>query len=176
MSLRQIIRGIDHIGITVPDIESATTYFVAAFGAEVVYEVLTTDNPPLGGTEIEATVGITSGTTVRAIRLLKLHGGPSLELFEYEAANQRTPAIPSDFGLQHFAIYVDDLAGAAERVRQAGGRLLSGPTDLPAIEGGPGNQFWYTLTPWGMTIEIITYPSSQPYQQITDLKRWLPPV
>jgi len=176
MNKPNIIRGIDHLGITVPSIESATEYFKTAFGAEVLYDVLTDRDVPLGGHEIESAVGIAEGTRVRAIRLLRLHDGPSLELFEYIAAGQRTPAIPSDFGLQHLAIYVDDLAEAASRVRAAGGEVLPGPTDLPAIEGGPGNKFWYTRTPWGMTIEIITYPGSQPYEHRTKMRRWRPPV
>lgn len=32
------IRGMDHIGITVPDIKQATTFFGAALGAELLYE------------------------------------------------------------------------------------------------------------------------------------------
>ena len=32
----QIVRAIDHVGLTVPDIEAATEFLVAAFGAEVV--------------------------------------------------------------------------------------------------------------------------------------------
>lgn len=31
------VRGIDHIGITVPDIEKATLFFERAFGAQVLY-------------------------------------------------------------------------------------------------------------------------------------------
>lgn len=170
------MRGVDHLGITVPDIESATQYFISALGAEVLYDVLTAAEPPLGGPEIESAVGISQGVTVRAIRLLRLHDGPSLELFEYQSSDQKSPAIPSDFGLQHLAIYVDDIAAAAQRIEQAGGRLLSGPMDLPAIEGGPGNKFWYTRSPWGMTIELITYPSSQPYEHETERRRWRPPL
>ncbi len=129
--------GIDHLGITVPDIKSATEYFVAAFGTEVIYDVLSNRDTPLGGDEIEAAVGIARNTTVRAIRLLKLHDGPSIELFEYAGAEQRASSIPSDFGLQHLAIYVDDMAAAAERVQRAGGHLLAGPNGRwrPPIPG-----------------------------------------
>ena len=169
------MRGIDHLGITVPNVESATGYFIHALGAEVMYDVLRAGEPPLGGADIECAVGISEGTTVRAIRLLRLHDGPSLELFEYQSGRQQPAAIPSDFGLQHLAVYVDDIFAAAARVKEAGGVLLSGPMDLPAIEGGPGNRFWYTRTPWGMTLELITYPSSQPYERNTQLRRWTPP-
>src|SRR5436305_8634942 len=79
MPIQPMVRGIDHLGITVPDVESATHYFVSAFGAEVLYDVLSPSETPLGGPEIEAAVGIAAGTVVRAIRLLRLHEGPSLE-------------------------------------------------------------------------------------------------
>lgn len=174
MPIQSTVRGIDHLGITVPDIESATRYFVSAFDAEVLYDVLSPNETPLGGPEIEAAVGIAAGTAVRAIRLLSFRKGPSLELFEYGASSQKTPAIPSDFGLQHMAVYVDDIATAAQRVQQAGGQLLAGPVDLPEKEGGPRNQFWYTRAPWGMTIELITYPSPQPYEKTTNKRRWRP--
>lgn len=169
-----VVRGVDHIGITVPDIDGATRYFVDAFGAMPLYDVLSMDDEPLGGPDIEAAIEVAEGTLVRAIRLLKFPDGPSLEIFHYQAANQQTPAIPSDFGLQHLALYVDDLLAAAERIKNAGGRLLRGPMDLPALESGTGNKFWYTKTPWGMTIELITYPSPQPYEQASKSKRWKP--
>ena len=39
------IRGIDHIGITVPDIETATTFLCEALGAKVIYESLKHTTP-----------------------------------------------------------------------------------------------------------------------------------
>lgn len=168
------IRGVDHLGITVPDIESATRYFVEALGAEVLYDVLKRSEPPLEGREVESWVGVSRGTAVFAIRLLRLHEGPSIELFEYKSDARKAAALPSDFGLQHLAVYVDDIQAAAERVRDAGGFLLKGPVALPAIEGGAGNEFWYTRTPWGMTIELITYPSRSPFERDTGQRRWKP--
>ena len=47
------VRGIDHVGVTVPDIEAATTFLIEAFGARVVYESFTTDQPPQGSPEID---------------------------------------------------------------------------------------------------------------------------
>ena len=98
MSDRAGVRGIDHLGITVPNLDSATQYFIRALGAEIIYDVLLAGETPLGGPAIEAAVGLTSGTLVRAIRLLRLHDGPSLELFEYEISGQKPPAIPSVCG------------------------------------------------------------------------------
>ena len=41
--------GIEHIGMTVPDIDAATTFFDQAFGATLVYEGLSRSDPPMGG-------------------------------------------------------------------------------------------------------------------------------
>lgn len=40
------VRAIEHVGITVPDMEAATRFFVEAFGAEKLYDML---DAPLGG-------------------------------------------------------------------------------------------------------------------------------
>ncbi len=32
-------RGVEHVGMTVPDIEAATSFFVGAFGAEILFDM-----------------------------------------------------------------------------------------------------------------------------------------
>ena len=81
---------------------------------------------------------------------------------------------PSDFGIQHICLYVDDIDAAA-RLAAAGGTLLSEPGDLPGGDAGAGNRYVYTRTPWGSTIELVTYPSPQAYESRTELRRWRPP-
>ena len=44
--------GIEHVGMTVPDIDPATTFFEQAFGAELVYDGLKRTDAPLGGSEM----------------------------------------------------------------------------------------------------------------------------
>lgn len=81
--------------------------------------------------------------------MLRLGEGPNLELFTYSGTSQRDPVVPSDFGIQHFCVYVDDIDEAADRLERAGARLLSAPTDLPGGDAGPGNRYLYARTPWG---------------------------
>jgi len=46
-----------------------------------------------------------------------------------------------------------------------------------AISGlTPGNRYVYARTPWGSTVELVTYPSTQAYQAGTPLRRWRPPA
>ena len=84
------------------------------------------------------------------------------------------PVAPSDFGIQHFCVYVDDIDAAAARLEKAGGVLLSAPGDLPGGDAGAGNQYVYARTPWGSTVELVTYPSPQAYEATTSLRRWRP--
>jgi catechol 2,3-dioxygenase-like lactoylglutathione lyase family enzyme len=165
------IRAIEHVGITVPDLEQATTFFTKAFGAETLYDML---DEPLAGPAVEAGLGIPAGATVKSIRMMRLGEGPNLELFVYSGTTQREPVVPSDYGLQHFCIYVDDIDKAASQLEEAGGTLLSQPNDLPGGDAGAGNRYLYARTPWGSTIELVTYPSTQAYEAGTQLRRWRP--
>ncbi|MBN9112276.1 MAG: VOC family protein [Pseudonocardia sp.] len=165
------VRAIEHIGLTVPDLEQATTFFAEAFGAEHVYDMI---DEALSGPAIESGLGVPAGATIEAIRMLRLGNGPNLELFTYSGVPQRDPLVPSDYGLQHFCVYVDDMDAAAARLEKAGGTLLSAPGELPGGDAGPGNRYVYARTPWGSTVELVTYPSAQAYESGTALRRWRP--
>ncbi len=108
------------------------------------------------------------------VRVLRLHNGPNLELFEYLVDDQRPAARPSDFGLQHIAIYVEDIDASATAIERCGGTLLQGPGDMVHAEAGPANRWRYVLTPWGMTIEIVAYTHME-YEKSMSKRRWTPP-
>src|SRR5215475_11675562 len=97
-----VVRAIEHVGITVPDIEEASAFLEAAFGAEVLYDM----KPDPGALQVdsaldsEATLGIRPGALWKSSRMLRLGDGPSIELFEYSDEEQAAPAIASDFGIQ----------------------------------------------------------------------------
>jgi catechol 2,3-dioxygenase-like lactoylglutathione lyase family enzyme len=109
------------------------------------------------------------------MRMLCFPDGPSVELFEFDAPDQRSAVIPSDLGLQHLALYADDIEATCALVVAAGGEVLGDPApiELP-LEAGPGNKWCYTRTPWGMTIELITFPGPMGYEATTALRRWKP--
>jgi catechol 2,3-dioxygenase-like lactoylglutathione lyase family enzyme len=150
-------RGIDHVGITVPDLEAATEYFAAVFAAETEQEVWAKSAKPAKGERVEQSLGLPSGAEMRAARMLRLPEGPRIELFEYWAPEQAPPLSPSDFGLQHLAIFVDDMDGACRRIEENGGELMSGPHRMPDPDCGPDDRYRYTRAPWGTTIELVSY-------------------
>ncbi|MGY5958589.1 VOC family protein [Kosakonia sp. BK9b] len=173
--MQHTIRGIDHIGITVPDIEDATRFLTQALGAELIYQSVAPDEKGPDNAAQQKTLRLVPGTVIKSVRMLKLQHGPGIELFEMHGPDQREPPRASDFGLQHFAVYSDDIDAALQRFKAAGGEVFTAPQPLGfPTEKGEGNQFCYGRTPWGSIVEFIAYPSAMPYEQETTLRRWRP--
>ncbi|HAU5565756.1 TPA: VOC family protein [Serratia fonticola] len=170
-----IIRGMDHIGITVSDINEATQFFEQAFGAQVIYDSVALTDEDVKGQEAEKILNLFPGTEISAVRMLTLQHGPGLELFEMKGPQQNQPQRPSDFGIQHFGVYVDDMQEAINRFENAGGKMFTAPQPLMfPTEIGNNNYFCYGQTPWGSVIELISLPSAMPYEKTTSLRRWKP--
>lgn len=168
------ISGMDHVGITVPDIDQATEFFCEALGAELIYTSVAPGDD-LDQSAQQHTLKLVPGTQVKAVRMLKLHHGPGIELFEMHGPEQSDPPRASDYGLQHFAVYTPDINRAIQRFEAAGGVMFTEPKPLSfPTERGEGNVFCYGRTPWGGIIEFISRPSPMPYEQQTPLRRWKP--
>jgi catechol 2,3-dioxygenase-like lactoylglutathione lyase family enzyme len=160
--------GIEHIGITVPDIPAATEFFEHAFGADVLYELMTpkVKEEVFDKEDLSEGLGVPRGAQITKMRMIAIGDGPLIELFEWEVDGQRPPVMPSDLGIQHMCIYVDDIHAAAARIVEAGGKALpGGPVNMFGLEGGEGNMAWYTQTPWGSTIELICHPTTMPHEE-----------
>lgn len=168
-----VIRGVNHIGITVPDIEAAKSFLVEAFGGQVIYQSFGPQDPPRRGAAFEQAVGACPGTVVRTQAMVKVGTGPDIELFEMHGSEQARPIRASDFGITHFALYTDDIDASVERFEKAGGTPLTAPRTIPyATEKGVGNRVCYGRMPWGTTMEFITTPDRMAYRDQTDLRRW----
>ncbi|WP_077622599.1 VOC family protein [Sediminibacillus massiliensis] len=166
-------RGIEHAGITVPDIDQATDFFQKAFGAEICYDVLTPDQSSQKGVKAEHHLGLPEGAEIYHIRLLRLGNSSNIELFQIGKAEQTEPVQLPGYGLTHLALYVDDIGSATEKFQTAGGCLLSEPFPLPGVESGPRNVTVYGQAPWGMLLELISYPDGVDYPE-DSRKRWTP--
>jgi catechol 2,3-dioxygenase-like lactoylglutathione lyase family enzyme len=153
------IRTIDHVALTVPDLDQATEYFTKAFDGRIVYEGQTREEEPLAGPVNEKRFGMPEDGKVAARRVMNIGGSVNVELFCYEGMKHQPPAHTYDYGLQHFAVYVDDLQQAARDVLAAGGRLYETDAYIEAVKNGRGpSQGWlYTETPWGSVIEMVTF-------------------
>jgi catechol 2,3-dioxygenase-like lactoylglutathione lyase family enzyme len=154
---------LDHIGLTVPELESAVEYFRGNYGFELLYV-----HGPYGDAEGDWSVRefeLHARAMVERVAMLRL-GSLQLELFEWSSPDQeqRMPR-QSDHGGHHIAFYVDDVAKAAEHLRGRGVKVIGTVKALPGPEAGPGGEFVFTETPWGLRVELCSYPNGKAYEK-----------
>lgn len=149
------IQAIDHVALTVPNIDTATSFFKQAFGAAVAVD----EGTLLAGPLAETVFGMPKGGRVVARRVLKIGSSVNIELFQYTGMAQRPAAHTYDFGLQHFTVRVADLQRAAEDFTRAGGSLLQTAEYKEMVKNGcsPHEGWLYGRTPWGTIIEMVTF-------------------
>lgn len=153
-------KGIEHIALTVPDVAEATRFFQKAFDAVILYDGHTPNDPPIEGADAEKIFGMPSGGRWIWRRILSL-GGSRLELFQYENTPHQHPPHTYDYGISHFAVFVDDLKKAVQDVEAAGGHAYA-TYDSERGQAAPvrSAKGWvYVETPWGSVIEIVTFPT-----------------
>lgn len=165
------LRGTDHIGFTVPDLDQAVRFFVDVIGCEAFYDL----GPFQSDSDWMAEhLNIHPRAVMKRLKFLRCRNGSNFEIFEYESPDQnRTQPRNSDVGGHHLAFYVDDMAAALEHLRKHGVRILGEPT---VRESGPsGGQTWvYFLSPWGMQLELVSYPRGKAYERDTPRRLWHP--
>ena len=166
--------GIEHVGITVPDIDTAETFFHQAFNAVTLYALIDHDQPPSGGEAIHQMNGLNPGTAMSEVRMLRLGNGANVELFSLTGYGRKEAAGINDMGLTHLGVYCADIGAATARFARAGGELLAGPNPLSGCEAGEGNAFRFGKTPWGMLVEFLHFPAPLAYNKGSQLKRWNP--
>ena len=76
------LTGIEHIGLTVPDIEAATTFFKDVLGAEALYDI----GPFEDASDWMANhLAPVAGAHIYRMRVLRIANGPVLELMQFTA-------------------------------------------------------------------------------------------
>src|SRR5918995_1116825 len=152
------LRGVDHVGITVPDMEQATAFFVDVLGCELLYE-----REPPGDDSPRDRLGVPAGSRIKAVSFLRCANGANIELFEFYSPDQREEfPRPSDVGIQHLAVYVDDLDAAVEHLRRHEVNLMSGPNPLPGPEAGKVTGFIYPRPRGGRTVQRTSRRAAVP--------------
>ena len=124
------IRGIDHIGVVVPNLEQATKFLQEALGAQVIYQSISKSDRPLEGEEIETQTSLFRDTKITGLSMIRIEDGPDIELFEMHGPVMHPPAQSSDFGMTHMAFYADNPEAAVDRFERAGGVVFMRPTRI----------------------------------------------
>ncbi len=157
--------GVDHIGLTVPDLKQGIDFFTNVLGCEHVYTAGPFSDPKGDWMKVSLDVDARAETTLAMVRC-----GPSqnIELFQYTAKDQvKTPPKNSDIGGSHIAFYVEDLPKAVEYLKSVPGvKVLGTPTPVSGQPNG-GETIIYFQTPWGQAMELLTYPKGLDYEKTT---------
>lgn len=170
------IKGIEHIGLTVPDIQAAEQFFINALDASVLYRIVPSDAPEkaIDGNSMTPVNGFPPEMKVTGLSMLRLGNGCNVELFQLQPeVSARADSIGQP-GINHFSVYVDDIQLAGEKMKRHGAQMFAGPNDCFAQEAGKGNQTWFCRTPFGVLIELITLPDAIRYDAGATATRWLP--
>jgi catechol 2,3-dioxygenase-like lactoylglutathione lyase family enzyme len=163
------LRGTDHIGLTVPNLEEATRFFVDVLGCEQFYDI-----GPFGAEDdwMATNLNVHPRAVVKKLRFFRCRNGSNYEIFEYESPDQRAEMPKnSDIGGHHLALYVDDVPVAVEYLKSHGIRVLGEPTVRTA--GPSSGQTWvYFLAPWGLQFELVSFPNGKAYERDTSRRLW----
>jgi catechol 2,3-dioxygenase-like lactoylglutathione lyase family enzyme len=156
------LSGVDHIGLTVPDLEQARQFLVDVLGCEYMYTL-----GPYRHDDSDwmaEHLNVHPRAVMQELHFFRCRGQAIFEVFQYSAPDQDT-TLPrnSDIGGHHVAFYVDDLDAAVEYLRSHNVRLCGDPT---ASSGPSEGQRWiYFLSPWGMQFELVSYPNGKAFDR-----------
>lgn len=149
------LTGLDHVGITVPDIEEATRFLVDVLGCEYLYTLGPLQDPD--GTWMADHLNVHPRAVARTIRFFRCGANPVIEVFEYSSPGQNAEGPRnSDVGGHHIALYVEDLDAAVEFLRRHRVEVLGQPT--ASVGPHTGQRWVYFLAPWGAQFELVSYP------------------
>lgn len=165
------LRGTEHIGFTVPDLDEADDFFVNIIGCERIYSLGPFEHADSDW--MQEHLNVHPRTVMRKLNFYRCKTGPNFEVFEYEPADSQS-AQPrnSDLGGHHLAFYVDDLDEAVDFLRSQNIRVLGEPTQGGGVNEG---QRWaYFLSPWGMQFELVSFPNGKAYEKGALVRHWHP--
>ncbi len=158
-------RNLDHVGLTVPDLDEAVGFFTEVLGADLLFrfdEGPGTENPA----DLRQTFDVDPADRLK-VAMLRLGPNLNVELMQYEAPRARREVPKNDdVDVPHLAFFVDDLTVAAEHLAAHGCTLLGGP--FTSGEGPKAGQaIRYARAPWGLALELLHRPEHMPYERTT---------
>jgi catechol 2,3-dioxygenase-like lactoylglutathione lyase family enzyme len=141
---------IDHVGITVSDLDRALGFYRDLLGLRVIAD----------STVAEPEVAELLGLDSVQLRIVDLDSGDgrTVELIQYlEPKGRRIAYESSDSATAHVAFTVDDLAAVQERLTSAGATIVS---RRPITISDPGGAFdgaicLYVRDPDGVILELV---------------------
>ncbi|UDI77127.1 VOC family protein [Staphylococcus taiwanensis] len=169
-------RGINHIGLTVPDMEEATAFFKNGLNGKIAYDSQKKSDDPRGGNEVERVLGLEKGAVIIHKRMMVFGNGPNIEMFEFRDAQQGKAQSLQDIGFTHISFYIEaaHFDDVIQQVESAGGQPISEPHANTKYEDTEGNRTVYIKTPWNSLIELQTVPNGFYYPEDSEADVFIP--
>ena len=143
-----VVKGCDHIGIQVRDVERSAQFYEQHLGFERV------DRWSLAHEYVQRVVGY-PGTTLEIVLLTIPGSDVFLEILEYRDV-ERTPVDPATAnpGTGHFCLFVEGLEALYEELTAAGVEFVS-PVQTPTWGPNEGGRLVYMKDPDGIRVELV---------------------
>lgn len=113
------MRGVDHFGFTVPDLEQAVGFLVEVMGCEAFFTI-----GPFGPFEddwMAENLNVNPRASIPVAHMVRCANGTNFEIFDYDSPDQRLEQPRnSDIGGHHIAFYVDDMDEAVTYMKDKG--------------------------------------------------------
>jgi glyoxylase I family protein len=141
----------NHVGISVSNIERTIAFYRDMFGMEELTPVF-----PFGGPDFSAIMGVENA---QGRMTMISNGDVRLELFEFANPRPapRDPNYPvADHGYSHFGFDVEDIDAVYERLKAAGV-----PIHCPVIQFQGGIRAIYARDPDGYVFEVLQMPATE---------------
>lgn len=178
--MRGTVRGIptahsvDHVGLAVPDLDQAVDFFTRVLGCDFLYRT----GPVfdwIGGDWMSRHYGVPARASLQTA-MLRCGPGTNVELLAWDLPDASSvPGGRMAVGDSHLAIYVTDLQEAATYMASHPGVKILGPPTVITGEPNEGAEFLFVRLPWGMSLELIRWPTLMPYCAGTSA-RLVPPA
>jgi len=153
-----VVHGFWHVGVTVRDMDTSLRFFCDGLGLRKLSEYENRDR----GREL---VGV-DFESMRVV-FLEVPGSPvQVELQEYRGIERHSAsAPPSDWGVGHFCLYVEDADAVHDRLHQLGFGTRGPVHAFPANSERAGAKAVYTVSPEGYYVEVYQ-PSAREREQL----------
>lgn len=148
------MRGVEHVSMTVPNIDEASKFFEEVMGCEVLFTCAPFSKET--GVRMDEQINVHPDARAVEYRYIRCGNGVNIELFQYTSPDQKKVGPKnSDIGGHHLAFYVDDIHAAVKHLKSHGIRVLDEPI---VVKDGPtaGLSWIYFLAPWGMNLELVS--------------------
>lgn len=165
------MRGLQHFGLTVPNLKDAVDFFVDVLGCEPYFRF---GAFKFDDDWMKEHLNVHPRAEINDFQMVRCGNGTNLEIFEYSAPEQkRQPPLNSDVGGHHLAFYVDDMDAAVAFLKSKNVRVLGEPSTF--TEGPATGLTWvYFLTPWGLQLEMVSFPNGMAYGEAQQRLLWDP--